>query len=46
MRVKKPKMISFLVFVLFFVISFISCIVINEIQQHTTLINGYSFYVP
>lgn len=44
MRVKKPKMISFLVFVLFFVISFISCIVINEIQQHSTLINASRGY--
>lgn len=44
MRVKKPKMISFLVFVLFFVISFISCIVINEVQQYSNLINASRGY--
>ena len=44
MRIKKIRVVSVLLFLIFFVISFISCIVIDEMRQRANLISASRGY--
>lgn len=44
MRIKKPRIVSIFAFLILFVISFISCIVIDEMRQRATLISASRGY--